>query len=250
MKILLFFSFFLVFQNYSFAQNEFLENQLSNSRVRAAKELHQESIKKQLADKGIYTTPKEIYLRVFKFDYEIEVWVKPTEHDSFIYLKSYKICKISGELGPKRQQGDLQVPEGFYNLSTFNPVSSFHLSVKMNYPNESDRILGQRGNLGGDIFIHGKCVTIGCIPIEDENMEELYWFLALVKAQGGKLPIHIFPFKLNQENITFFKSQSLFYNQLWTFWYQLKDMYDFFEKYKRPANYTILDNGSYFINEP
>ena len=77
-----------------------------------------------------------------------------------------------GQPWPQATQGDSQVPEGFYHMDRFNPLSNFHLSLGVSYPNQSDRILGASGRLGGDIFIHGDCVTIGCVPITDEGIRE------------------------------------------------------------------------------
>lgn len=104
--------------------------------------------------------------------------------DLFRLIKDYQICSLSGELGPKRQQGDLQVPEGFYWIDRFNPASNFYLSLGINYPNQFDRILGKSGELGGDIFIHGGCVTIGCIPITDDKIKELYLIAVEAKSNG------------------------------------------------------------------
>ena len=114
-----------------------------------------------------------------------------------VLVRSWPVCASSGDLGPKRRQGDLQVPEGIYRLDKLNPVSSYHLSLHVDYPNRADRIAGKRehiGNLGGDIMVHGECVTIGCIPIENDPIEELY--LAVLDA-GLRPPIHIFPARLD-----------------------------------------------------
>ncbi len=239
----------IVFFHSVFSQNQFLEEQLTYPRVKTAKENNHESLSKQFVERGIYFPPVDIYLRSFKFEKEIEVWIKPLEQDSFVYFKSYPICETSGSLGPKREQGDLQVPEGFYNLSTFNPVSNYHLSLKVNYPNTSDRLLGNKSKLGGDIFIHGKCATIGCLPIEDNNMEELYWLAVLAKANSGKLPVHIFPFKMDDASILFFQNLMLFDFSLWSFWFQLKPMFDYFEKNKIIPDYEILKDGSYEVKD-
>lgn len=231
------------------SQNNFLEEQLRYKRVQNAKENYHQSLEREFAEMGLIFPPKDIYLRAFKFDKIIEVWVKPQESDTFVFLKNYDVCETSGSLGPKRSQGDLQIPEGFYNLSSFNPTSNFLLSLKVSYPNASDRILGNKSNLGGDIYIHGKCATVGCLPIEDEQIKELYWLSALAKANGGDLPIHIFPFKLNEPNIFFFKNTLSFDFSLWNFWMQLKPMFDYFETNKMIAEYEILNDGRYHVKE-
>ena len=87
----------------------------------------------------------------------------------------------SGTTGPKRLQGDFQVPEGFYHINEFNPNSNYHLSMGLNYPNSSDRILSDSLRPGGEIYIHGSCVSVGCIPLNDDEIEELY----LIASYGG-----------------------------------------------------------------
>ena len=91
------------------------------------------------------------------------MWGKKAEDNKFQRIKTYEICRTSGKVGPKKEQGDHQIPEGYYHINRFNPVSSYHLSIGINYPNKSDRILGVQGNLGsskiyGDltIFIYKK----------------------------------------------------------------------------------------------
>jgi len=87
--------------------------------------------------------------------------------NTYTLVKNYPICATSGLLSPKRRFGDEQVPEGF------NPQSNFQLSLHVSYPNAADRISGSKQNLG-DIFLDGNCVTIGCIPITDDEIKEVY----------------------------------------------------------------------------
>jgi murein L,D-transpeptidase YafK len=110
---------------------------------------------------------------------------KNTSDQEFLHIKTYTVCATSGLIGPKRMQGDLQIPEGFYYIDRFNPYSNFYLSLGINYPNTSDRILGDKNNLGGDIFIHGDCVTIGCLPITDSEIKELYIFCVEAKTMDN-----------------------------------------------------------------
>src|SRR5690606_11025729 len=93
--------------------------------------------------------------------------------EKFTLVKTYPVCSSSGLPGPKRKKGDRQTPEGFYHIDRFNPQSAFHLSLGINYPNSSDKILGH-SDPGGDIFIHGSCVTIGCVPLTDDLIKEVY----------------------------------------------------------------------------
>jgi murein L,D-transpeptidase YafK len=104
----------------------------------------------------------------------------------------------SGAMGPKRMEGDYQVPEGFYYINEFNPNSLYHLSLGLNYPNASDRILSDSSRPGNNIYIHGNCVSTGCIPISDVPIEELYYIASNVKAQGQDfIPVHVFPVRYN-----------------------------------------------------
>jgi murein L,D-transpeptidase YafK len=102
-----------------------------------------------------------LYIRVFKAEKELEMWV--FNKDSFQLFKTYAICNMSGTLGRKYKQGDKQVPEGFYCIERFNPKSNFHLSLGLNYPNQADAFFSDKSNPGGDIFIHGDCVSVGCM---------------------------------------------------------------------------------------
>lgn len=93
------------------------------------------------------------------------------------FLRSYPILAASGELGPKLREGDQQVPEGIYRIESLNPNSSYHLSLRINYPNDFDRAKARkerRANLGGDIMIHGSSVSIGCLAMGDEASEDLF----------------------------------------------------------------------------
>src|SRR5207237_967484 len=110
--------------------------------------------------------PAQLYYRVFKKENEVELWAG-NEGRELSLIKKYAICYASGGLGPKREEGDLQVPEGFYVFDEFNDKSNYHLALRVSYPNASDRVLGTPGKLGGLIYMHGNCVSIGCIAMED-----------------------------------------------------------------------------------
>ncbi|MBP5319825.1 MAG: hypothetical protein J6334_02470 [Kiritimatiellae bacterium] len=100
--------------------------------------------------------------------------------------KRFAMTGFSGKLGPKLREGDLQIPEGIYGIALLNPNSHYYLSMKVSYPNGFDRAEAKkegRTDLGGDIMIHGKSATIGCIPIGDDAIEDLFY---LVNATGWK----------------------------------------------------------------
>jgi hypothetical protein len=123
--------------------------------------------------------PKEIAILVLKKERRVAVWVRGGTQWRF--LRNYPILAASGHAGPKLREGDYQVPEGVYRIAHLNPNSSYHLSMKVNYPNAFDlRMAGRDGRtrLGGDIFIHGKEVSIGCVALGDPAIEELFTMVA------------------------------------------------------------------------
>lgn len=229
------------------AQN-FKAQQSKYPRVKAAMAEKESSIRSLFQQKKIPYPPARIFLRAFKREQSLELWVSRTANGEFEFLKEYRFCSSSGTLGPKRRQGDSQIPEGFYEIDRFNPVSNFYLSLGVNYPNKSDRILGGNGNLGGDIFIHGNCVTIGCIPITDEWIKELYLIAVEVRSAGQtNIPVHIFPAKLDSKGAAQLERESASNADLWQFWMNLKEGYDFFEKHRRLPSITVDHRGRYLI---
>lgn len=125
------------------------------------------------------TDGKPIALLGFKEERSLEVWKRRAK--GWEKVEAYPFTAFSGKIGPKLRQGDRQIPEGIYEIEYLNPNSSYYLSVKIDYPNAFDRAkakAGGRTNLGGDIFIHGKNVTIGCIPVGDVAIEEIFYLVA------------------------------------------------------------------------
>ncbi len=193
--------------------------------------------------------PSEIYLRDMKYDGILQLWVRNPNEDTFVLFKTYKVCAISGQLGPKRIQNDFQVPEGFYYINAFNPFSNYDLSLKLDYPNLSDKIISHQVNPGGDIYIHGSCASIGCIPITDKEIEELYTIAVYAKANGEDfIPIHIFPIAFNDKESNEYLYSAIKSNPSYLkFLTPLKIAYSFFEKYKK-LPYTATDSkGNYLI---
>jgi murein L,D-transpeptidase YafK len=187
----------------------------------------------------------DLFIRAFKFEEDLEVWAKNKNAVEYIKVVSYKFCENVGELGPKRKEGDKQIPEGIYSLSKFNPNSNYHLSLKVNYPNASDSILSNKQSPGGMIFIHGGCKTVGCIPITDDFIKELYILAVQAKDQGQEdIPIHIFPFKMTEENMTLISEQ--YQNEsLKMFWQELKVGYAYFEQTRQVPQAIVDSAGAY-----
>jgi murein L,D-transpeptidase YafK len=168
--------------------------QVKSARVKAAYNKKWAELQELLRSKQLDVKGFELYLRVFKQEDKLEVWAKDKGHSAYQLLKTFAVCAKSGDPGPKRKEGDGQVPEGFYTISAFNPYSSYHLSLKVSYPNKSD-LLKATGRPGGDIMIHGNCVTIGCIPIQNEPIEELFVLCVEAKNRGLTIPVDIYPYK-------------------------------------------------------
>jgi len=212
-------------------------------RVKSAYSEKWEGLKSDIKKKGI-SEKFELFIRVFKESKLVEVWLKSNSESEYKLFKTYDICASSGRLGPKRSQGDGQVPEGFYTIAVFNPYSSYHLSLGLSYPNASDRIKG-KGNLGGDIMIHGSCVTIGCLPLTDNYIKEVYILVVEAKNNGQQnIPVHIFPTKMNDKGMLFLSKLN---TDLLDFWKNLKPGYDYFENNKRVPKISTDKSGNYLV---
>jgi murein L,D-transpeptidase YafK len=149
-------------------------------------------------------------------------------------------------LGPKRAQGDYQIPEGFYHIDRFNPKSAFHLSLGINYPNTSDKILSNKQKPGGDIFIHGGCQTIGCMPISDEWVEELYVYCVEARNSGQEnIPVHVFPFKMDFENTLTIQGVYPELESEFAFWDDIRPGYIFFEMNRTLSKVQFNADGSH-----
>jgi murein L,D-transpeptidase YafK len=247
MKPSVLFFFSIVVSSGIAAQYSFIDYQKSFSRVAYAAKLKEDTLKKQFAVAGLQWPAKQIYIRSFKYDSQLEVWVRNSNAEPFKLFKTYKICALAGSLGPKRMQDDYQVPEGFYYINQFNPRSSYHLSLGINYPNESDKILSDSLMPGGDIFIHGSCITVGCIPIQDAQIEEVY-LLAINAKNAGQdfIPVHIFPIRFsNPKSVEYFNRISINNTELQTFTLQLKKVYDYFEAHKTLPVIAVNKQGTY-----
>lgn len=149
-------------------------------------------VKALFASAGVTFPPAEMLWRVFKAEDELEVWAGDKAGGALKHITTYQICAQSGVPGPKRQEGDLQVPEGFYTIDYFNNTSAYYLSMRVSYPNESDKVLGRKP-LGHSIMVHGDCVSIGCVAISDERIQEL-WVMAKRMDQKKRIvQAHLFP---------------------------------------------------------
>jgi murein L,D-transpeptidase YafK len=155
---------------------------------------------------GAQYPPLGLTFIALKQERRFEVWCTTWEGAPAL-IKTYPFTGFSGHLGPKLKQGDRQIPEGVYPITGLNPNSSYHLSIKVGYPSEEDKSIAMkegRTNLGGDIFIHGKSVTIGCIPLGDSAIEEV--FALTTKAGVDNCRILIAPYDFRTKDLSLEKT--------------------------------------------
>lgn len=231
-----------------FEGEAFLQYQLGYPRVAAAYRTYNTRLQTELKQKGYQYPVDDIYLRSFKAQSELEVWIRNKGADTFSLFKTYKICALSGALGPKRIEGDRQVPEGFYFISNFNPTSDYYLSLLINYPNYSDRIMGNKLTPGGDIYIHGGCVTVGCLPMTDAAIQEIYVLCLNARAAGQtNIPVHIYPTRFDKETVSYlgqaYKDDQLRHR----FWVNIKSGYDYFQRTHKLMPVMYNQEGRYIF---
>lgn len=231
------------------AQPSFIETQRNNPRVAGAIKTKEDSLKKQFERAGLQWPPKQLYIRSFKYDSQLEVWVRSESTQPFQLFKTYRVCALSGGLGPKRIEGDYQVPEGFYYINVFNPKSTYHLSLGLNYPNASDLLLSDSSQPGSDIFIHGSCITVGCIPITDNQIEEVYLMASHARNNGEDfIPVHIYPVRYsNPKSVAQLNKLTQMDKEYQIFSGRIKEVYDYFEANKKLPLISVNSKGEYVI---
>lgn len=199
-------------------------------------------LKRDLAEKKLeFGDP--VFIRAFKMERELELFVRNRETGKFDLFRTYHIAGTSGSPGPKTAEGDGQVPEGFYYVppAGMNPASQYHLSFNIGYPNKYDASLGRTGSA---IMIHGNDVSIGCLAMTDPKIEEIYT-LCTAAHNGGQpfFRVHIFPFRMTSELMQ--KNASSEWKDFWT---NLKEGYDHFEKNRIPPDVSV-EQGKYVFKE-
>ena len=197
------------------------EEALTRSSLRANQPLSPK-LTAEIEHKGM-NQQSPILVRLFKEEAELEVW-KQTQDGRFALLKTYPICRWSGELGPKVREGDRQAPEGFYAITPgqLNPASSYYLAFNLGYPNAYDRA---HGRTGSQLMVHGDCSSRGCYAMTDEQIGEIY-ALAREAFFGGQraFQVQAYPFRMTPKNMARHRA-----NPHMAFWKMLKQGYDHFE---------------------
>jgi murein L,D-transpeptidase YafK len=181
-----------------------------------------------------------ILVRIFKEESELEVW-KQTKDGQFELLKTYPICRWSGELGPKVKQGDRQAPEGFYMITPglMNPNSAYYLAFNMGFPNAFDRSLGRTG---ANLMVHGDCSSSGCYAMTDEQIGEIF-ALARESFEGGQraFQVQAYPFRMTPTNMAKHRD-----NPNMAFWRMLKEGNDHFEVTRQEPKVEVCDKRYVF----
>ena len=182
-----------------------------------------------------------VLIRAYKKEAELEIW-KMKADGHYAYLKSFPMCRWSGQLGPKVREGDRQVPEGFYSITParMNPNSAYYLSFDVGYPNAYDRALGHSG---GSIMVHGVCSSAGCFSMTDAQIAEIY-AIAREAFAGGQRAIQMqsYPFRMTAENLAKYRLDPNI-----GFWKQLKEGSDNFEVTKQDVAVGVC-NKHYVFN--
>jgi murein L,D-transpeptidase YafK len=218
-----------------------------DKKVEAVRRAREHEVARLFTKAGVSWPPGELYVRAFKQERELEVWAG-AKGERLRKVKTFPFCAASGDVGPKRREGDEQVPEGFYTLDQFNPRSQFQLSMRVSYPNEADRHLGQRP-LGGAIYVHGNCMSIGCIAIQDGPIEELYLMVLAARGRMKRdVPIHIFPRRLDARGLAALEKHPRATPRLVAFWRGLEPGWSLFEETRRPPRVSVdARTGAYTV---
>jgi murein L,D-transpeptidase YafK len=188
-----------------------------NARVRQAKANVDAWLDARYAALGL-RSPQSLMIRIHKQqplridDHrgDVQLWAAQRADEVHQQVASWPVCSTSGVLGPKWREGDLQVPEGIYRIDLLNPTSSYHLSMRVNYPNDVDKIRNRRTHhdaLGGAIMIHGSCVTIGCVPITDDMIEQLYVAVARVNPRHT-VQVHMHPCPMDEPHMAWLEDEA------------------------------------------
>jgi murein L,D-transpeptidase YafK len=199
-----------------------------------------------LSDLEKHNMPKEspVLVRLFKEESEVEVWKQDTS-GRFALLKTYPICRWSGELGPKTREGDRQAPEGFYAIKPgqMNPNSHYYLSFDIGYPNAYDKA---HGFTGSNLMVHGDCSSRGCYAMTDEQISEIY-ALARESFFGGQrsFQVQAYPFRMTPTNMARHRN-----NPSMAFWKMLKVGSDHFELTHLEPKVEFCEKRYVFDPEP
>jgi murein L,D-transpeptidase YafK len=180
-----------------------------------------------------------VFLRVYKQSSEVELWVQ--QGPRYALFKTYSICRWSGGLGPKMVQGDRQAPEGLYHITAPDLVVNrrWHRAMRLNYPNAFDVV---NGRTGYGIYIHGKCRSVGCFAINDDNVEEVYEIVRAALSNGQvRIPVLSLPFRFS--SINSLVNEPFVFGE---FWRELRRADFLFNRDRLPPSASLCDGNYYF----
>ena len=199
------------------------------------------ALQSAMAEKGM-SPADPIFVRIFKKESELEVW-KRDRTGQFALLKTFPMCRWSGQLGPKKREGDRQAPEGMYIVTPelMNPRSQFHLSFNLGYPNALE---ASQGYTGSALMVHGACTSAGCFAMTDNGVSEIY-ALAREAFSGGQksFQVQALPFRMTPENMAKHRA-----NPYIAFWRNLKEGVDHFDATKQPPRLAAC--GRRYVYNP
>jgi murein L,D-transpeptidase YafK len=181
-----------------------------------------------------------VLIRIFKREFELELWLQ--RGGQFQRFAVYPICRWSGWLGPKLQQGDSQAPEGFYTVdaTALNPNSAWHRSFNLGYPNAFDRAHGRTGSL---IMVHGGCASIGCFAMTNAQIDEIWRLVTGALSKGQKrFQVQVYPFRMSAERLAAYRGDPDF-----AFWKDLKAGGDLFHKTHVPPKVSVCQGRYRFL---
>ncbi len=190
--------------------------------------------------------PARLLIVAFKEERTLELWGFSERRGRYVEIVSYRFLGSSGELGPKRRSWDHQIPEGYYHVTVLNPESLYHLSLGLDYPNASDRLLADGRDPGSDIFIHGDDVSDGCIPIGDRGIEQLYIAVLDSRSAGYGVPVEIFPCRFSERGCREeLRRADRGRPELAAFWAELNAGFDLLEMSGMPPAVEVDADGRY-----
>ena len=205
---------------------------LADVRARLLPKLHEELAARKCA------LGQRAFVRIFKESRELELWLQ-WDSGEWRLFRTYPIACFSGTLGPKTREGDMQAPEGFYNVAQkqLNPASSYHLAFNIGYPNAYDLAQQRTGSL---IMVHGDVCSVGCFAMTDAVIEEIYLVVEAAVSGGGSVAVHCFPFRMTGERMKLADPTHL------EFWRELVPVYEVFERERRVPQ-VVVEGGNYLV---
>lgn len=229
----------------------FKQEQLRFKNVQTVYNSNLKYVQQLLISKGIHSFEIDLYFRAFKEEATLEVWAKSKKEHQYTFIIDYPFYQGISTLGPKKRQGDHQVPEGCYFIDYFNPESTFKISLRLNYPNPADAIRNAKeANMGGAICIHGNEASVGCLAITDLRIPNVY-ILALEAKDNSlaEVPIHVFPARLTTEKLQELKASYQGNVEYISLWESMEPLYAYFEKKHQLPIVKTTKEGFYEIGK-